>query len=176
MEKLEWRDHQALKTFDGKFICFDTLHQSDRHDRQTAKTALCICFGNMNLLSFLRLCRDEMKYRTKYYSLETSLSSIKYSADLHQSKYTTHAVDMFNELLPVGTISVVSLRTRSIVSEERVWQVVLVGHVAVVTQVIIVTHSTLPAKTSQWIRRTFVTPDAPVRHTWDNVRRQHSNH
>ena len=56
--KLEWWGHQAIKKFDGKFRCFDTIHQRDgqrtdgrtNEHRTTAKTALCIasCGKNEN--------------------------------------------------------------------------------------------------------------------------------
>ena len=50
-------------------------------------------------------------------------------------------------------------------SGERVRQVVFVGHVAAMTQVIVVTYITLPANTTQPILATFVTSDMLVTNT-----------
>ena len=56
-------------------------------------------------------------------------------------------------------------RERSVVSDEGVRQVMFVGHVAVVTQVIVIALSTLPAITVQSFHSTHVAIDVLVTHT-----------
>ena len=63
----------------------------------------------------------------------------------------------FNELVPDGFTSVNS--------DERMCQVMLVGHVAVMTQVTVVTLNALPANTTNVPLATLDTPDEPVTHT-----------
>ena len=62
-----------------------------------------------------------------------------------------------NELLPDGFTRVNS--------DERVCQVMLVGHVAVMTQVTVVTLNALPANTTYVPLATLDTSDEPVTHT-----------
>ena len=64
-----------------------------------------------------------------------------------------------NELIPG------SARMRNVVSDELVQFVMFVGHVAVVTQVTVVTHSALPANTTYVPRTTTITSDVLVTHT-----------
>ena len=64
---------------------------------------------------------------------------------------------LFNEFVPD--------RERSVNSDELVPQVMFVGHVAVMTQVIVVTLSTHPANTTHFVLMTTVTTDALVVHT-----------
>jgi len=56
-------------------------------------------------------------------------------------------------------------RERSVESDEGVREVVLVGHVAAVTQVEVIALSTLPAHTVQSVHSTHVARDAQVTHT-----------
>jgi len=56
-------------------------------------------------------------------------------------------------------------RDVGVISDESVRQVVFVGQVTVVTQVKVVTLSTLPAKPSQTVHTTYVTRDGFVSHT-----------
>ena len=64
---------------------------------------------------------------------------------------------MFNELLPV--------RDRSVISDEAVRQVMLVGVVAVMTQIIVDALSTIPASTAYYSHITAVAYGVPVTHT-----------
>jgi len=63
----------------------------------------------------------------------------------------------FDEFLPDGDVGVVS--------DEGVRQVMLLGHVAVVTQVKVMTSGALPANATQSVHTTYVTRDAFVTYT-----------
>jgi len=42
MEKLEWCGYPMVKNFEHMFICFDMIHERDRHtDRQTLHDGIC---------------------------------------------------------------------------------------------------------------------------------------
>jgi len=56
-------------------------------------------------------------------------------------------------------------RERSIISEERMRQVKFVGHVAVMTQVTVVTLGTVPASTTHSVHMTHSTDDALMTYT-----------
>jgi len=66
-------------------------------------------------------------------------------------------------------------RERSIISGERMRQVMFIGHVAVVTQVTVVTLSTVPASTTHSVHMTHSTDDALVMYTCRENSRQHLN-
>ena len=66
-------------------------------------------------------------------------------------------IDVFSEFSPD--------RERSVVSDESMRQVMFVGHVAVMTQVKVVTLSTVPANATQSVHTTYVARDVPVTHT-----------
>jgi len=59
-------------------------------------------------------------------------------------------------------------RERSVESDEDVRQVVLVGHVADVTQVEVVTLRTLPANAAHFVQTTYITRDVRVTHACHN--------